>query len=61
MKTKHKVGIASAAAMSVLVPFSFWLAGFNFDERGGLAFACATCTIISMVFVMAVSSTYPEQ
>lgn len=30
----------TTAALASLVPLSFWLAGYDFNERGGAAVAC---------------------
>ena len=38
-----------------LVPLGFWLGGFNFDERGGVALFCYAISL--MVYIITV--TFP--
>lgn len=44
MKKKHVLISVSA---SLIVPFLFWLHGFNFDKRGDEAMACVGVMILA--------------
>lgn len=44
----------------VFVPFIFWLGGYDFDERGSKAVACAVATVASAVFSFVAAITYPS-
>lgn len=53
MKTKHWLAIAVA----FVVPGIFWLGGFDFNERGEPAIACAVFTLFAIAFAL----TKPER
>lgn len=44
----------------LLVPFFFWLGGYNFDERGATAFFCGLFTVIITVGTYAITKILAE-
>lgn len=46
---------AFSIAFAAIVPFLAWTAGFDFNERGGVALLTAYCAIVIFLFAY----TYP--
>lgn len=38
--------IVKSIFCAAIIPALFWIAGFDFDERGGLALLCAIATFV---------------
>ena len=46
MKVKHFVATIVFLLGMVIVPFLFWLGGFDFNERGETAALCALASLV---------------
>jgi len=57
MKTRWKITLAAA----LVPPLMFWLAGFNFDQRGAGALTCAMITLWLALGVYHVPPPYKDE
>lgn len=60
MRFKYVVAMGFCFGGFVIIPGLFWLSGFDFNTRGGLAVMCAILALCSIGPAVA-AATYPDK
>ena len=54
------LAVVVAIFFLIAIPCGFWISGFDFDRRGGIALSCYTLTTFSTIAAFFLTLTYPD-